>query len=72
MGKLNFHQPLLQSLELHDHSPIILICLFGAQETFLTSIILNTVVLLNIFVETMIHYFQVPFDKWKKNSIYLK
>ncbi len=35
MVKLNFQQPLFQSLESHDPSEIILICWFGAQETFL-------------------------------------
>ncbi len=36
--KLNFQQPLLQSSVLHNPSEIILICWFGAQETFLSII----------------------------------
>ncbi len=39
MTKLNFQQLLLQSSVSHDPSEITLICLFGAQETFL--IIIN-------------------------------
>ncbi len=36
---MNFQQPLLLSLVSHDPSEIILICWFGAQETF--TIIVN-------------------------------
>ncbi len=35
MPKLKFQQPLLPSLVSHDPSEIILICWFGAEETFL-------------------------------------
>ncbi len=35
MAKLNFQQPLLQSSVSHNPSEIILICSFGAQETFI-------------------------------------
>ncbi len=38
----------------HDPSEIILICWFAAQETLLLLLKLQTVVQLNIFVETMI------------------
>jgi len=38
IAKLFFQQPLLKSSVLHDPSEIILICWFGAQETFLTII----------------------------------
>jgi len=34
-AKLNFQQSLLQSSVSHDPSEIILICWFGAQETFI-------------------------------------
>jgi len=34
--KLNFREPLLQSSVSHDPSNIILICWFGAQETFIS------------------------------------
>ncbi len=52
IAKLNFQQPFLQSSVSHDPLEIILILIywFGAQETFLITII--NVVLLNIFVET--------------------
>ncbi len=40
----------------HDNSEIILICWFAAQETFLS--MLKSVVLLHIFVETTIYFFQ--------------
>ncbi len=43
MAKLNFQQSLPQSSVSHDPSEIILICWFGAQETFF-------VVLFNIFL----------------------
>ncbi len=51
MAKLNFQQPLLHISVSHDPSEIILICWFGAQETFLIISVKNTFVLL-IFVET--------------------
>ncbi len=51
MAKLNFQQALLQS----SVSEIIVICWFDAQETFLLLLLmLKTVVLLNMFVETVI------------------
>ncbi len=75
-----FLQTLLQFSVSHDPSEIILICLFGDQETFHIHIIneyemiiiMKTVVLLNIFMETMMHSFQES-DKKKvqKNNIYL-
>ncbi len=49
MAKLNFQQPLLQSSVSYHPSEIILICWFDAQETFLTIINVEKVVLLNIF-----------------------
>ncbi len=52
-AKLNLRQPLLQSSVSHDPSELFLIFCFAAQETFL--IILETVVLLNIFPETVIY-----------------
>ncbi len=58
MAKLNFQQPLLQSLVSNDPWEIILICWFDAQDLLLFIIIvlllllLKTVVLLNMFVET--------------------
>ncbi len=48
-----FLTSLLQSSESHDPSEVILIYLFGAQKTFLT-LMLKTIVLLDIFVETVI------------------
>ncbi len=54
---------------------IILIFLFGAQETFPIIINVKIFVLLNIFVEILIHLFFLEcFDgqKVQKNSIYLK
>ncbi len=53
IAKLNSHQSLLQSSVSHDPSEIILICWFGAQETFL---IITNVENLNNFVETMIFF----------------
>jgi len=35
MANLNFQQPLLQSLVSHGPSEIIIICWFGARETFI-------------------------------------
>ncbi len=55
--KAEFSASLLQSSVSHDPSEIILMCLFGAQYFLLLSV-LNKVVLLNIFVEITIHYFQ--------------
>ncbi len=55
MTKLNFHQPLRQSSVSHDPSEIIPICLFAAQKTLL--VMLQTVVLLNIFVKIVIIFF---------------
>ncbi len=52
MTKLNFQQPLLQSEVSLVPSKMILICLFGAWETFIIFISVENVVLLNIFVET--------------------
>ncbi len=50
MVKLIFQQPLFQSSVSHDHSEIILICWFAAQETF--HIIINAeTVLLNISMD---------------------
>ncbi len=51
-SKLNFRQPLLQSEVSLVPSKMILICLFGAGETFIIIIRVGKVVLLNIFVET--------------------
>ncbi len=59
MAKLNFQQPLPQSSMSHYPSEII-----NNNNLFLLSI-LKTVVLLNIFVEAMIHSFQE-----EKNRIY--
>ncbi len=42
MEKLNLQQLLLQTSESHDPSEIILICRFGAQETFLIIIIFKS------------------------------
>ncbi len=64
MEKLNFQQPLLQSSVSHDPSEIILICWFGAQETFLLIII---IIIINVenscclifFVETMIFFSKI-------------
>ncbi len=57
---------LLQSLASYDPSEIIIICWFAAQEIFL--IIINVEKQqLNIFVETMIHFFNQDFDKCKKH-----
>ncbi len=61
MSKLNFQQPLLQSLESHDPPEIILICLFSAQVTFIM-MMLKTVMLLNIYMDTVIHFFKIL--KW--------
>ncbi len=47
IAKLHSHQSLLQSSVSHDPSEIILICWFGAQETFL--IITNVENLNNVF-----------------------
>jgi len=68
MAKLIFQQPLFGS---HDPSEIILICWFGAQETFL--IRKKSVVLLNILVKTDA-FVSGLFDKLRvqKRSIYLK
>ncbi len=55
MAKCNFQQPLLQSVS-YDPSEIIVISWFGAQETFI--IIITVGIITNIFVETMIHFFQ--------------
>ncbi len=49
MAKLNFQQPLLQSSVSRDPSG------FGAQVTFLIIIKVKNM-LLNIFVETVIHF----------------
>ncbi len=43
MQKLNFQLPLLQSLVSYDPSEIILICWFGAWETFIIIIIIINV-----------------------------
>ncbi len=69
-SKAENQQPLLQSSVSHDPSEIILICLFGAQETLS---MLKTVVLLNIFLETVIISFR-SFNESNvfKKSIYLK
>jgi len=40
-----------------EFSESILICWFGGQETFLLPM-LKTVAVLNIFVETVLHFFQ--------------
>ncbi len=53
-----FSASLLQSSVSHDPSEIILICWFAAQKTFLIIINVKTVVLLNIFVETIIYLFR--------------
>ncbi len=61
MAKLNFQQPLLQSSLPCDPSEIILICWFRAQETFIIIINVENLKyswkLLNIFVESLIHYY---------------
>ncbi len=46
MAKLNFQQPLLQTLESHDPLEIILIWWFGAQVTFHIIIDVETGVIL--------------------------
>ncbi len=48
--------------------------LIWCSEIFLINIKVETAVLLNIFVETVIHFFSGYFDenKVQKNSIYLK
>ncbi len=55
----------------HDPSEIILICWLAAQETFLIIIyveMLKTVVMLNIFVETLIIFFQDSLNKNNKKQ----
>ncbi len=52
IAKFNF-QPPLQSSTSHDPLEIILIW-FGVKETFLIFVVLETVVLLNIFVKIKI------------------
>ncbi len=68
MAKLDFKQLLPLSLLSHDPSEIILICWFGAQKYVLLLSMLDTLVLLQIYVEVVI----VLFLKVQKNSIYLK
>ncbi len=46
----------------HDPSEIILICWFDAQERVLIWSMLKKVQLLNIFVETVMHFFRI-FDE---------
>ncbi len=55
-AKLKFQQPLVQSSLSQDPSEIILICWFGDMDkhVFLLTM-LKAVLLLNIFVDTMIH-----------------
>ncbi len=55
MIKLNFQQSLLQSSVSHDLLEFILICLFALLSSVLCC---KTVVLINIFVETVKHSFQ--------------
>ncbi len=64
--KADFLASLLQSSMSHDPSEIILICWFAAQETFLI-IVLKTVVLLNIFAETVL-FFEGFFDEYKRSK----
>ncbi len=46
-AKLNFQQPILQSSVSHDPPEIILICWFGAQETYLILINIENVYVIN-------------------------
>ncbi len=52
--KLNFHQLLLQASISHDPSEIILMCWFGAQETYLLLSMLKTVLLFNFLWKLII------------------
>jgi len=54
MAKLDFKQLLPLSLLSHDPSEIILICWFGAQKYVLLLSMLDTLVLLQIYVEVVI------------------
>ncbi len=65
IAKLNFQPPLQPSMS-HDLSEIILIW-FGVKETFIIFSMLETVVLLNVFVKTD-HFIK----DWIKILIYLK
>ncbi len=59
MARLNFQQPLLQSSVSHDPIEIILIILYVnlvLKKRFSLLSMLETVVLLNSFVETMKHF----------------
>ncbi len=49
----------------HDPSEIFLICWFAAQETFMITINVETVVLLRISVETMIFFSKKQTNKKK-------
>ncbi len=56
--KAGFSASLLQSSVLHDPSEIILIGWFVAKETIIIIINVENIVGCNIFVETVIHFFQ--------------
>ncbi len=54
---------LLQSSVSHVPSEIILICSFFLKKHFLLLSMLKTAVLLNIFVETVMHFFSGFFEE---------
>ncbi len=66
IAKLNFQQLLLQSSWSHDPSEIIVICWFGAQETFVIIMNVEKQLLLIFFVETMIYFFRIVW--WSESS----
>ncbi len=67
VAKLNFQQPLLQSLS-HDPSEIILISWFGAQEAFLLIVII--IIIINVESSCAAQYVYGNSDFVNKNSIY--
>ncbi len=67
VAKLNFQQPLLQSLS-HDPSEIILISWFGAQEAFLLIVII--IIIINVESSCAAQYVYGNCDFVNKSSIY--
>ncbi len=57
MPKLNFQQPLLQFSVSHDPEIILIYWIGGLEIQFLLLSMFQTIVLLNIFVETMIYIY---------------
>ncbi len=69
VAKLNFQQPLLQSLS-HDPSEIILISWFGAQEAFLLIVIIIIIIIISVESSCAAQYVYGNSDFVNKNSIY--